>query len=133
MKYLILALLLNVSCTITRKLKVIPTPRPQEHFVMFANCSGYVELDGQAIVRELYCQPYNFTTGEIFGEMVEASEELVDGQQVAVIPLTELIRLRDHLRRGNYVAGVDPALDDFVEDVDILLETHADYPGEVFN
>lgn len=134
MRYLII-LLLGVSCVSTSRLKVIPTERPQEDFIMFSNCSGYVELDAdtkEVVIRELYCQPYNFTTGEIFGEMVMAYQELRDGEQVAVIPLTELLRLREHLRRSNYVVGDNQELDQFIEKVDILLDSEGYYPEGMF-
>ena len=132
MKYLIILLLL-VSCG-SKKLEFTPTDRPMEHFFVDqeGHCSGYVELtkDG-AIVRGLYCQSYDFTAGDGFGDIIAGEQVLVDGQQVIIYSLDEMLRLREHLRRYRAIVGnVDENLDEFMADLDLILDVH---PDEVFN
>ena len=96
----LLVLLLIISCGSKAGNIIVEQVGAREFFVIQGFCAGStltVEEDGDQVIVEMDCRPFNTTTGEFLTEMFDFEEmELPDGTPVIVMTKDEFDRLIEH-------------------------------------
>ena len=99
MKFLLI-LLLVFSCGAKPGNIIVQEINAREYFVVEGFCAGStltIEEDGDQVIVEMECGPYNLTTGEYLTDYFDFEEmELPDGTPVIVMTKDEFDRLIEH-------------------------------------